>query len=122
MSATGDVVRLVNEIRAAHGLHPLTGNVRLARAALRRATTCARKGRISHAGWVDAFKAVRWPWRRHEIGENLGQGQERAAEVVRDWMASPTHRDNILNPRFRRIGVGVAEGHGDRFWAQAFSS
>lgn len=122
MSATGDVVRLVNEIRTSHGLKPLAGSERLARAALRRATICARKNELTHAGWVAAFKAVRWPWRTRELGENLARGQERAAEVVRDWMDSPPHKENLLNPRFRRIGVGVAEGHGDRFWAQAFSS
>ena len=32
-----------------------------------------------------------------------------------ELMASPTHRDNILSPRFELVGVGVARA-GDTFW------
>lgn len=122
MSATGDVLRLVNEIRAEEGLQPLSGDAKLAKAALNRATACARKGRISHDGWTDALRKVGLRVGSRSFGENLAQGQDRPAEVVRAWMASPGHRANILAKDFRRIGVGVAEGYGDRFWAQVFSS
>lgn len=122
MSATGDVVRLVNEIRRADGLHPLKGHSKLARAALRRARRLAAAGRMdSHRGWLTALKAVRFPLSRHKVGENIAQGQDRAAEVMKDWMDSPGHKANILNPRYRYIGVAVAEGYGDRFWVQEFS-
>jgi uncharacterized protein YkwD len=30
-----------------------------------------------------------------------------AADVVARWMDSPGHRANILNPRFRLLGLGV---------------
>lgn len=122
MSATGDVVRMVNEIRDQEGLPPLSGDKKLATAALRRASSCARKGRISHDGWLDALRKVGLRIGSRAFGENLAQGQERAAEAVRAWMDSPGHRANILAEDYRRIGVGVAEGHGDRFWAQIFSS
>ncbi len=47
----------------------------------------------------------------YEVGENIGwgtlwQGTPRA--IVSAWMASPGHRANILDPRFRDSGIGVS--------------
>lgn len=122
MTATGDVLHMVNEIRGQEGLRPLSGDGKLARVALRRASSCARKGRVSHAGWLEALRKGGLRVGSRAFGENLAQGQDRAAEAVRAWMDSPGHRANILHKDFRRIGVGVAEGYGDRFWVQIFSS
>ena len=51
--------------------------------------------------------------RRWSIGENIAWGQGSAgnpAEIVKSWMNSPPHRRNILNRKFRQIGIGVAAG------------
>ena len=34
--------------------------------------------------------------------------QQVAKEIVDDWMSSPGHRENILDPRFTHLGVGVS--------------
>jgi uncharacterized protein YkwD len=47
------------------------------------------------------------------IGENLAWGTgslASPAETVRAWMRSPGHRRNMLDRRFREIGIGVAVG------------
>ena len=47
------------------------------------------------------------------MGENIGYGLPRRsspADQVRYWMASPAHRANILNPRFRAAGLGIWSG------------
>ena len=48
------------------------------------------------------------------VGENLawGAGPNRSSPrgIVAAWMASPPHRQNILNSRFREVGIGVVEG------------
>ncbi len=47
------------------------------------------------------------------VGENLAWGSGGAqtpAKIVRAWMKSPGHRKNILNGRFRDIGIGITEG------------
>ena len=49
-------------------------------------------------------------------GENLAQGQRTPAEVVEDWMESPGHRANILDPLYRWIGLGWH----NHYWAQLF--
>lgn len=123
MSATGHVLALVNGHRRDAGLPPLAGDPKLARAALRRANALARAGRLdAHRGWLAALGRVGFPWRTREVGENIANGQDTAAEVVAAWMASPGHRANILHSRYRRVGVGVAEGFGARFWVQEFAS
>jgi uncharacterized protein YkwD len=53
------------------------------------------------------------------IGENLALGRfEDDKALVDAWMASPGHRENILNTRYREIGVAVVEGvfKGEKTW------
>ena len=57
------------------------------------------------------------------IGENIAAGQKTAASVVNGWMHSPHHRENILNPDFKEIGVGVfftQSGKYHWYWVQDF--
>jgi uncharacterized protein YkwD len=122
VSATGDVLRLVNELRAEEGLRPLAGDAQLAKVGLRRATICARRDKLSHSGWLDALRAGGFRIGSRSFGEVLARGQDRPADVVRAWMASPPHRQNLLAKDFRRVGFGLAEGAGDRWWAGVFSS
>lgn len=44
-------------------------------------------------------------------GENIARGQKSPEVVMRAWMNSPGHRANIMNARYRRIGVGRAGDH-----------
>ena len=56
-------------------------------------------------------------------GENIGWGEASAQEVFDSWMASDSHRANILNPSATEMGVGYyfdatsAWGHQ---WVQLF--
>lgn len=47
------------------------------------------------------------------VGENLAWGAggaETPERIVKAWMKSPGHRRNILNGRFRDIGIGITDG------------
>ncbi len=44
------------------------------------------------------------------VGENLAAGYWDPQEVVDAWMASPAHRDILLDPAFTHIGVAVRYG------------
>ncbi len=47
------------------------------------------------------------------VGENLAWGETSRSSprsIVRAWMHSHGHRANVLNPRFRELGAGVADG------------
>ena len=47
------------------------------------------------------------------MGENLAWAtgvESTPAGIMRDWMASPGHRANILRRSYRDVGVGVVIG------------
>lgn len=49
----------------------------------------------------------------YRLGENLAWGsggRSTPRQIVRAWMRSPGHRRNVLDRRFREIGVGVVVG------------
>jgi len=55
-------------------------------------------------------------------GENIAKGQKTPEIVVSEWMASPTHRENILSPHFSLIGVGYyVDSSGTPYWTQMFT-
>lgn len=49
-------------------------------------------------------------------GENIATGQITPFEVVEDWLNSNGHRENILNPNYKYIGVGLS----GTIWTQIF--
>ncbi|MBT6730393.1 CAP domain-containing protein [Candidatus Peregrinibacteria bacterium] len=53
---------------------------------------------------------------KYALGENLARGQLTAEEVVKDWMESPGHRRNMLEPKFTELGIGIFRD----MWVQNF--
>jgi uncharacterized protein YkwD len=113
------ILCLVNREREAAGESPLQANPRLETAAqghseemsfgdyfehrgLRGVTPL---GRMRAAGYVYSSRIG------YELGENLGWGTLWLATpraIVAGWMASPGHRENILDPRYRDTAIGVS--------------
>ncbi len=51
------------------------------------------------------------------VGENVAVGFKTGrATVNQGWMKSPEHRVNILNPAFRRMGIGARKGDDGRWY------
>lgn len=108
-----EVVNITNQKRAANGLAPLTLNSTLSSAAY-------TKGRdmIDRDYWAHVAPDGTQPWkffsdfgyRYRYAGENLARDFSSASATVDAWMSSPTHKDNILNPKYKEIGIGVVEG------------
>ena len=110
------VVKLVNRIRARHGLRRLKASRTLAHAASDHSGDMLRADYLSHnssdgtpmATRVRRYTGARW------VGENIAVTTSRrrglARRVVRMWMASPPHRAVLLSPKSRRIGVGRERG------------
>lgn len=106
---TIDIVHLVNQRRVAAGLDPLIVNAILMAEAQRFSAVQAEMGRLSHRGTDGSNAGLRLSragYRWAFFGENLAAGQETAEEVVADWMASPSHRANLLTSKAREIGIG----------------
>lgn len=59
------------------------------------------------------------------LGENIAYGYGSAESVMKGWMNSPGHRENILNPNYDYIAIGVYEREsspGDYSFVQLFAS
>jgi uncharacterized protein YkwD len=119
------VLELVNAERAKYGLAALTYNAVLDQSAEKHADHMSIVGRMAHSGIGDGDPGERIRaegWRR-SWGENVATGQTSAEQVVREWMNSPTHRANILNPNFRYLGVSYeTSSTGRSYWAQSFGA
>lgn len=111
---------LLNRERARHGLPRLRAQRSLRHAASSYAHLMVRHGFFDHVspgGLTMTARIERTNYLRGArgwtIGENLAWGAGSAgtpASIVAAWMHSAGHRANILNGRFREIGVGIAAG------------
>ena len=101
----------VNQTRAAHGLHPLTIDVTLVRAARSHSVDMLRRDYFAHGSFVS--RMLSFNARGPVVGENLAWGSggyAAPAVVIREWLQSPEHRRNLLRPGFTRIGIGASTG------------
>jgi len=57
-------------------------------------------------------------------GENVAAGQQTPKAVVSAWMNSEGHRENILNPAYKKIAIGYYFKSNDvyrHYWVQVFA-
>ncbi len=107
------IIELTNWQRHQAGLPLLKENKLLDEAARRKAADM-----FAFNYWSHISPSGRSPWSFFRevgyhytvAGENLAKDFNDAESVVQAWMASPSHRDNILDGRFRDIGVAVVRG------------
>jgi hypothetical protein len=110
----GEVIRLTNERRQQAGLLPLSQNAKLDSAALAKGNDMLAKGYWAHFapdGTSPWHFFLNFGYKYSFAGENLARDFPDAASAVSAWMNSPTHKENILNPNYKEIGVGVVEGN-----------
>ncbi len=123
-SQESEVARLVNVERAKSGLPALKLNWQLSRVARYKSADMANKGYFAHNSptYGTPFQMMEnFGLRFSAAGENIAYGQRTPAEVMRDWMNSPGHRNNIMSPSFTEIGVGLAKNkNGVCYWTQQF--
>jgi uncharacterized protein YkwD len=109
------VLARINEIRRKEGLVPLKPSAALGAAALEQSASMAEHGFFAHTSYggspfwkrVAAKYASRAnAWR---VGENLvWRSPELNARTALDlWLRSPEHRDNLLSPAWREVGLGA---------------
>lgn len=110
------VLASLNEVRTEHGLNPLRLSSELSAAARQHSSEMARLGYFSHSS---ADGSLFWRrigryypvghFQRWSVGENLvwnSPGLD-AAGAVDAWMQSPEHRENVLTPSWREIGISA---------------
>jgi uncharacterized protein YkwD len=98
-----EMLRLVNQTRAAHGLQTVHVNQHLSREALRHSVAMARRYVLFHTS--NLWDLVR-PYDARTWGENIAYA-DTLRRVEQLWMQSYHHRINLLNPAFSSAGIGV---------------
>jgi uncharacterized protein YkwD len=113
------VLCLTDRERARHGERALRFDARIERAAQRHTEDMAFGDYFNHVGphgdtpleRLRAAGYVHDPGAGYEVGENIAWGTLSLATpraIVAAWMASPGHRANILDARFRDTAIGVS--------------
>lgn len=107
------LMRAVLAAREAAGLHT-TYDDRVADAARMHADDMARHPGLTHTGsdGLDGGERLRragYEW--SQWGEVIGWGfGGDTARIIEWWLKSPQHRDILLSPVLRDVGVGIARG------------
>jgi hypothetical protein len=108
-----NIISLTNASRSSLGLTPLSENSRLDASAQAKAEDMLAHQYFAH---TSPDGVTPWSWIKGQgygyryAGENLAVYYTQAEDVTAGWMASPTHRANIVDTRYTDIGVGVAQG------------
>jgi len=106
------ILELTNAERKKKDLPPLQPNVVLCKVARAHAENMARQEKMEHVldgkNPAERLRDAGYPFAR--MAENLAQIDQRIAvdTMMKDWMGSQIHRDNILNKDVTEIGIGVA--------------
>jgi uncharacterized protein YkwD len=110
---TQAIIDLTNFVRTENHLPPLSANAALMQAAQLHSQDMARLDQMQHdlpgvplASLTDRAAFVHYSYQL--LGENIAYNQADPASLVASWMQSPAHRENMLNPSFTDIGVGLS--------------
>ncbi len=114
---------LVNAERAARGLDTLAWSDSLAAVALAHGKDMAREGFHGHISpktgspedRLKAFGIEGWTYMGENIAEEMVEGLDEdevsletiAQLMLKGWLESPGHRENMLRPQFTKTGIGA---------------
>jgi len=111
--APENIIELTNNERTKKGLVPLKENKLLSEAARQKASDM-----FAFNYWAHVSPSGRTPWtffndvgyKYQYAGENLARDFRDSESVVSAWMNSPSHKENIINPKYEEIGIAVVDG------------
>lgn len=112
--ASEQLLSLTNRERQEQGVTPVKLNEELSQAAMKKAKYMFEKNFWSHTApdgktpWY-FFKQAGYDYAY--AGENLARGFTKSDDVVNAWMASPTHRENMLSSNYQEVGFAVMKGN-----------
>lgn len=116
-----EILRLINSVRADHGLSQLQVVQSLTDIARTRSNDMVSRGYFSHYSpegttFFNIMRNAGIGW--SNAGENLGNatpaGYGSPSAFINAWMNSASHRDNMLRGHYRLVGVGIVDGGGRR--------
>ena len=116
----------VNEFRKVNGAPPLVLDAHLMRAAAMQAEDQARRGSMGHDGSDGSRpmdRAIRAGYHPKIASENVAAGYKSFSDVMRGWEGSSGHRENLLRPNVKAIGVGMSQSSSGRpYWSMVLGA
>lgn len=115
-----DILTIVNKERAKVGANPLVLDDTLSKTAIIRSTDMVTYKYFSHTSPnTGAFNTLvlQMNYSYWGLGENIAAGGGSGAAYMSMWMNSTGHRNNILNPNYNRIGIGVVKNTTGGFYS-----
>ena len=121
------MLALINNYRGSNGLAPLQMTQTLSSAAEFHSGDMAARDYFGHtlsngASWSDNMANFGYGYATYQ-SENIAAGNAGAAETFQQWLNSPSHNANMLNPNVTAIGIGRASSSGSAFgtyWTTTF--
>lgn len=102
---------VINSMRESKGIAPLKLSDELTQIACARAEEIAWSGEHSHTrpnGKRFSSLLKEAGITKGTAGENIGWGYDTVEDVCTAWKNSESHYENIMNPDFSKIGIGIA--------------
>ncbi|HUZ05288.1 MAG TPA: CAP domain-containing protein [Acidobacteriaceae bacterium] len=121
--AAGVLFQSANRERVARGLQPLSRNASLGSAAQQHAERMAAAGVLSHQfpGEPDLVARIQQQGVAvATVAENVAEAPT-AEQIHQEWMHSPLHRANLLDPRVNIVGFGIVQRNGELFAVEDFA-
>jgi uncharacterized protein YkwD len=105
----------INEIRAQHDRKPLSLHKPLAKYAKAHSADMAADGELWHSNLPGVLKKYDWSY----AGENIAYG-DNVKQIHQMFMASPSHRKNILRKSFKYVGCNAVHSDGWLWLTEVF--
>ena len=117
-----DVLKLINEHRVQIKRKPLVMNETISAAAIKHSDNMATGAvEFGHDGFDERIEGLRKKIKQtNSWAENVAYGAKTAQQVVKMWLNSPEHKENIEG-NYNLTGIGIVKGRdGNLYFTQIF--
>ena len=107
--------------------NPVRLSATLSEVARQHARDMARHHYFAHqdlSGRSPADRVKAAGYREQRVAENIAYGLLSTEDAIAGWLKSPGHCENVMEPRFKEMGIAFAEDSGERrelYWVQVFA-
>ncbi|MGN0145320.1 MAG: CAP domain-containing protein, partial [Clostridium sp.] len=124
-SAENKILELMNQKRTEAGLKPLTMDNTLLSVARYKSDHMIQNNYFSHTNpdgtnWTNWLKAIGYKYTA--TAENIAYTTHDPVDLFNQWWNSTGHRENMMNPSYTKVGIGVVYGNGKYMGTQTFSN
>ena len=104
-----EMLVLINKARKEAGAGPLVLDNNLNKMSEYKAADMVKTGKANHDGTYGSILDLARMFNEVSVSENVLSGGMSAEDMFTMWWNSPGHKANMLNPEYKRIGIGFAE-------------